>query len=303
MNLSSRDLRAIVALIDERNFTRAAERCHLSQSAFSTLIRSIEHNLGARLFDRTTRNVELTPEGRLFESSARRALTEFDALVGNFREYATRAKGRVSIAALPSMAAGWLPAVLTEFRAAHPGIELELFDVLSDQCIALVRSGRADLAIASAAPQQADLHIEELCSDRFFLVCPKDHPLAGQASVRLKDLGAHPFVHLARTSSVRQHLEAALHPHRLRTMFEVEQLPTVTALLEAGFGVTVVPALTLFHFNSPRLVVRPIRAPGITRRIYMARLRGRSPSVAAQAMYQLMRRRKPKPNRAVPSHD
>jgi LysR family transcriptional regulator, carnitine catabolism transcriptional activator len=294
MNLAARDLQAIVALIDERNFTRAAERCHLSQSAFSTLIGTIERDLGTRLFDRTTRSVELTPEGRLFEPSARRVLADLENLISDFREYANRAKGRVSVAALPSMAAGWLPGILREFRKRYPAIDLELLDLLSDQCIALVRSGRVDLAIASAGPDQKDLVTDELCSDRFHLVCPSDHPLAGaRTGVRLKDLAGYPFVHLARTSSVRQHLDAALHPVQMRRVFEVEQLATVTALVEAGLGITVVPALTLFQFRSPRLIHRPIKSPTITRRIYIVRRRGHSLSVAAATMYGLMKARKP----------
>lgn len=294
MNLSTRDLRAITALIDERNFTRAAERCHLSQSAFSTLIANIEQGLGTRLFDRTTRSVELTPEGKLFEQSARRVLADLDSVVADFRGYATRSKGRVSVAALPSMAAGWLPAILTEFRSRHPGIDFELFDVLSDQCLTLVRAGRCDLAIASAGPHERDLQTEQLCADRFYLVCERSHPLAGLARVRLRDLAGHAFVHLARTSSVRQHIEAALHPTTVRTAFEVEQLATATALVEAGLGVTVVPALTLFQFRSPRLVVRPVVSPQITRRIYLVKLKARSLSIAAQAMHDLMRARKPR---------
>lgn len=297
MNLSTRDLRAIIALVDERNFTRAAERCHLSQSAFSSLIRTIEDHLGARLFDRTTRNVEVTPEGKLFEASARRALGDLDDMVGNFRDHATRRKGRASIAALPSMAAGWLPPILADFRRQHPGIELELFDLLSDQCLALVRAGRVDIAIASAGPKESDLVTEELCSDRFHLVCPRDHPLAALASVRPKDLLAYPFVHLARTSSVRQHLDAALHPTPMRTVLEVEQLATVTAMVEAGLGITVVPALTLFHFRRPRLTVRPIKLPSLKRHIYLVRRRGHCLSIAASGLLDLMRARKPK---AVP---
>jgi LysR family carnitine catabolism transcriptional activator len=293
MNLSTRELRAILALIDELNFTRAADRCHLSQSAFSTLIGNVERQLGARLFDRTTRSVELTPEGRLFEPSARRMLSDLEGMVSNFREFATKLKGRVAIAALPSMAAGWLPAVLREYRERHPGIELELFDLLSDQCLALVRAGRADIAVASAGREERDLQTEQLCSDRFYLVCRRDHPLATKGTVRLRDLAEFPFIHLARTSSVRQHLNAALHPLQVRTAFEVEQLPTVTALVEAGLGITVVPALTLFQFRSPRLVVRPLAPPAITRRIYLVRPRGKSLSIAAQAMFELMQLRKP----------
>lgn len=293
MNLSTRDLRAIIALVDEKNFTRAAERCHLSQSAFSSMIRTIEDELGARLFDRTTRKVELTPEGALFEISARRVLADLDDMVGNFRDYATRQKGRVSIAALPSMAAGWLPQILAEFRRRHPGVELEVFDVLSDQCLAMLRGGRVDLAIASAGPQEKDLLTEALCSDRFHLVCPRNHPLASAAVIRARDLAEYPFVHLARTSSVRQHLNAALHPIQMRTLLEVEQLPTAAALVEAGLGITVVPALTLFHFRRPGLQIRPLKLPNLMRRIYLVRRRSHNLSVAAQGLHELMCRHKP----------
>ena len=295
MNVSTRDLRAVVALIDEKNFTRAAERCHLSQSAFSSLIRGVEESLGARLFARTTRSVELTAEGRLFEAPARQVLADLDDMVENFRDYATKKKGRVAVAALPSIAAGWLPGIFAEFRSRHPGVELALFDLLSDQCISLLRAGRVDIAIASAGPHERDLQTEQLCSDRFHLVCPKAHPLASRPSVRLKDLAEYPFVQLARTSSVRQHLDAALHPLQMRTVFEVEQLSTVAALVEAGLGITVVPALTLFHFvRRPALRIRPIKALKLMRRIYVVRRRSHSLSVAARGLYELMLNSKPK---------
>src|SRR5258706_562392 len=140
MNISTRQLRAFLALAEQRSFTRAAVLTHLSQPAFSALIRALEDALGQRLFDRSTRHVELTSEGREFEGSARRVLAEFDGAMAGARDYAARRRGRVSIALLPSLAAGWLPGVLAEFRAAYPGIELEVTDVLSEACIEHVRS-------------------------------------------------------------------------------------------------------------------------------------------------------------------
>jgi DNA-binding transcriptional LysR family regulator len=113
----------------------------------------------------------------------------------------------------------------------------------------------------------------------------------------VKDLAEYPFVHLARTSSVRQHLDAAMHPLQMRTLVEVEQLSTVTALIEAGLGITVVPALTLFHFDRPGLVVRPLKLPNLMRRIYLVRRRGHSLPAAASGLRELMLARRPK---AVP---
>jgi len=279
--------------MDERNFTRAAERVHLSQSAFSAVIQGVEQSLGARLFERNTRNVTLTPEGRLLEDSARRVLADFDGMVDNFRDHAQRRRGRVSIAALPSLSAGWLPGVLAEYHGLYPGIELSVLDGLSEQCLSLVRSGRADFALASAGDKDADLATEALCEDEFHLVCRKDHPLAKQADIRLRDLAAHPFVHLSRNSSVRQHLEAAFHPTAMQTVLEVEHLATVTGMVAAGLGITVVPALTLFHFERSDLAVRRLELKGLVRHILLVRRKGEALSVAAQTLHDLMMERKP----------
>ena len=209
MNISTRDLEAFLSLADLQNFTRAAARAHLSPSAFSTRIASLEAALGSRLFDRTTRSVELTQAGALFLESARRLHNDFTEVLTDFRDHANRRKGRVSIAALPSTAAAWLPHVFSQFHAENPGIELTLHDVRADACIALVRAGTVDFAIASRPAEGEDMEAHRLSEDRFCLVCSDSHPLAHQTSVKVKDLAAHRFIHLSRDSSVRQHLERA----------------------------------------------------------------------------------------------
>lgn len=294
MNLSSRDLRAVVALIEERNFTRAAERVHLSQPAFSALIHGVEQSLGARLFDRTTRNVTLTPEGRLFEVSARRVLADFDAMVSDFQDHAQRRRGRVAVAALPSIAAGWLPSVLAEFRQSYPGIELALRDALAEDCKTLLRGRQVELALTTLSELDTDLQAEALVADEFHLVCPKKHPLAKKETVAVTDLVAYPFVHLSRNTSVRQHLEAAFHPAAMQTVLEVEHLATVAGLVDAGLGITVVPELTLFHFRRPGLAIRKLRLKGLKRQLHLVRRRNEPLSAAAQGLHDLVLRRKPR---------
>jgi LysR family carnitine catabolism transcriptional activator len=293
MNVSTRQLRAFMALAAERNFTRAAAASHLSQPAFSALIRQLEESLGVRLFERSTRHVELTAEGEEFERSARRVLAEFDAALAGMRERAARERGRVSIALLPSLAADWLPQVLAGFRAEYPGIELEVADVLSEPCIERVRSGRADFALAATRAETPELRAELFCSDDFHLVCPAGHPLAKLADPRPRDLAPWPFIHLSRTSSVRQYLDAATHPQPLPSVLEVDQLATVAGMVRAGLGISVVPALTLYQFRAPDLVTRPIRWNGLTRRIYLVRRRDRGLSVAAQGLYDWVMERRP----------
>jgi len=293
MNLSSRDLKAVIALVEERNFTRAARRVHLSQPAFSALIQAVEEGLGARLFDRTTRNVVLTPEGRVFEESARRMLVDFESVVANFRDHAQKRKGRVAVAALPSLAAGWLPDVLAAFHARHPGIELALFDTLSETCLALLRNRQVDFAMASTGARSDDLEALPLCQDSFHLVCRRGHPLASQEAVRMKDLAGYPFVQMSRNTSVRQRLEAALQPNQLESVLEVEHLATVTGLVRSGIGISLVPALTLFHFHHPDITIRPLEGKGITREIFAVRRRHEQLSLAAQALWELALERRP----------
>ena len=290
-DLSTRQLRAFAALADQRNFTRAAQRCHLSQPAFSALIRTLEETVGARLFDRDTRSVQLTPEGQQFEGSARRLLDDMQGLIGDLSDRVERRKGRVSVAALPSLAAGWLPDILAEFMRTWPGIAVELHDALSDACIAHVRNHTADFALSASEARSAsaaDLRSTRLCSDRFHLVCRADHPLASVGRLLPKQLAPYPFIQMTRNSSVRQALDAALHPLRLNTLFEVEHLATVTGLIEAGVGISVVPTLTLFQFQRKSLVTRPLSARGLSRTIHLVRRREGSLSVAAQTLHDLI---------------
>ncbi|CAB3626789.1 LysR family transcriptional regulator [Achromobacter marplatensis] len=288
MNLSARQLRAFVALADERHFTRAAQRCHLTQPAFSALIRSLEDAAGLRLFDRNTRHVELTAEGRVLDASARRLLADMDLVMDDLRDHAARRRGRVALAALPSLAAGWLPGLLARFSQAHPGIVLDLRDALLDPCLDMVRSGQVDFAVASRRPDMTDLDSEFLHADRYFLVCRADHPLAAQSQVRLRDIVRYPVIQLARGSSVRKHLDEALGADAPLPVFEVEHLATVTGLVRAGLGVSVVPAMTLFHFRSDDLRVVPLAGRALTRPLYLVQRKGRSLSVAAQALYELL---------------
>src|SRR5690606_17352568 len=137
-----------------------AERCHQTQPAFSALIRSLEDAAGVRLFDRTTRRVELTPEGRLFNASALRLLNDLEAVMGEIQDHVAVRKGRVAVAALPSLAAGWLPEVYAQFHDQFPGVELQLHDALLEPCLDMVRRGVVDIAVAAKGLDMGGLQAE-----------------------------------------------------------------------------------------------------------------------------------------------
>ena len=282
INLSSRDLEAFLALAQAQHFTRAAERCHLSQSAFSQKIARIEHAAGVALFERSTRHVALTPEGEVFAEEVRRIQQDLQHALAHLHALATRRVGKVAVAALPSVAAMWMPQVIARYRAAHPNIRIELFDALAGGGLALLREGRVDLAI-TAGGDLREFDTVELKRERFHVVCPRTHALARKRGVALSQLQSEEVVHLARGSSVRQHLEAAGVSAGTGAL-EVEHLATVAALVSQGLGVSVVPELTLFHFERAGLASVPVRDSQLRRPILLARRKGKALSSAARAM-------------------
>jgi LysR family transcriptional regulator, carnitine catabolism transcriptional activator len=291
-NISTRLLHAFVALAELKHFTRAAERCHTSQSALSVMIKKLEGIVGARLFERDTRNVTLTPEGELFAQAAAALIDEIESAFDDMTEYVALRRGRVAIAALPSLAANGLPGVIAEYKRLYPGVKVSLHDALSDQCLSLLRQGKADLALTAPGPDFLEFEAHTLCSDPFYVVCPQDHPLAKKRVLHVADLVGHEVIHLAKSSSVRQHVEILLREVQvIHSGFEVEHLATVAGLVKQGLGISVVPELTLFQFRQLDLVAIPLHSEGLVRPILIVRRKDQSLSVAAQAMLALIEKR------------
>ena len=288
MDISTRHLKAFLLLAEKRNFTRAAEAAHLSQPAFSMLIRSLEQNLGVRLFDRGTRRVDLTVEGHAFAASAARLLAEFDKALAEMQDFTALRTGRVAIAALPSIAAWRLPPVIARFRTAFPQLEFVLHDVTADDCLDLLRRGEVDFALTAASPS-AEFDIEPAWPDSFFLVCPRGHPLAHRSQVRIADLPGYAFVQQDRYSSIRQQIDAATFPLRLKTAMEVSNMATAAGLVASGVGIAIVPAVAMFHFQHMDVVQIPMSDAAFGRHICIVRQRGRQDSIAAAACLDMLK--------------
>lgn len=290
MNISTRHLKAFLSLAREKNFTRAAAASHLSQPAFSVLIQGLEESLGVRLFDRATRRVELTVEGQVFEQSAERLLAEFDTTISELSDLASLRRGRVTIAALPSLCAQQLPTVIAAFRQQHPGIELTLHDVTSDNCLDLLRRGGCDFAL-TAIVSATEFDIEPVLSEGFYLACPVGHPLSKPRSRKLsvQDLLPYDFVQQDRYSSVRQQLEAVIYPQHLKTTMEVTNMATAAGLVQAGVGLAIIPDVARFNFERPGLVCLPLPHALPARQISLVRQKGRGDSAAAAAFAGLLK--------------
>ena len=285
MNLSGRLIDAFLALEETRRFAVAARRCNVSASAFSQMIGRLEEQVGARLFDRDTRNVALTPEGQAFSAGAHRIADEIRATLSDLKDRAALDTGRVAVAAPPSLGADWLPRLLAGFQRTHPGVALRLLDVVSDRCLALVAAGEVDFGLNAQRGNDLEFDSSLLFNERFFVVCPRTDPLAARAALRFADLKGRPFVQTVRTGSVWQQTQPWLEKAQVHdTGLEVTQFGTLAGLVERGFGVSLVPQLALPLCRRPGLGAVLLDERVALRPIYLIRRRGRALSAAARAL-------------------
>ncbi|MER6328925.1 LysR family transcriptional regulator [Streptomyces sp. NPDC001034] len=190
-----RQLEYFVAVAEERNFTRAAERVHISQSGVSAQIRQLERELGADLFDRSARTVTLTVAGEAALEHARAALAAAGAVGQAVGEVTDLIRGRLTVGMVVGCTVAPLFDALAAFHRAHPGVEISLVEDDSDRLAEGVRAGTVDLALVGAAAIAPEgLDALTLVSERLVAAVPPGHPLAGLPRVRLSDLLAHPIV-------------------------------------------------------------------------------------------------------------
>ncbi len=286
MHLSSRLIDAFLALTEARRFSVAAQRCHVSAPAFSQMISRLETIVGARLFDRDTRNVSLTPEGQLFLVGARRITNEMRASLSELQDYASLKSGRVSVAAPPSLCSSFLPKLLAAFQEDHPNIQVRLHDVVSNRCLSLVSSGDVDFGLNAQPGSELEFINTHLFDDSFYFICREDHPLASRSFIRMSDLKGQSFIHTTREGSVWQQMQTLLVSAKVTDSgFEVSQFGTLAGLIEAGFGISIVPANALSLCLRSGLVAKQIRSIRAQRPIYAVCRRGRNLSMAALSLW------------------
>lgn len=290
-NLSTRDLRAFLALSQTCNFGQAALQLHLTQSALSALIARLEAQVGTRLFERTTRSVTLTAAGRAFSEHVVDILQQTQNAVQTVRDITTLQHGKVSVAALPSLTASLLPEVFAAFRARHPKVGLAITEALASDAFEQVRQGKVDFALTAAHPRQEDLAYEAITQDHFLLLCAPDHPLAGESSpIALQDSLQWPHVSMPVAASVRQYIDRALDQQGIRfsPAFEVHHIATIGALVAQGLGVTALPETAIELIAHRQLHTRPLAAPGIQRPLWLVHRKYPGLSHAAETMRQMI---------------
>lgn len=292
MKVTIRQIESFLGVAEAGNFSRASRRLGIAQPALSQAVKDLEAELGVRLFDRTTRRVELTEAGREFWSSAGKALEDLQLAVGRTRDLAERRRGRIRVAAPPLLAAVVLPYAIAAFRARHPGITVELVDVGTEQIVEAVISGRADCGLGTFPPGEDGIERVTLMRDTLMLFCGYQSPFYSATTVRWRELGGHPLITLTRDSGIRLLVEVGFETVQLpmKPAYEVTHITTALALAEAGLGISVLPTYALVAARHHKVAGKLLVEPGIAREVVLIHASGRSVSPAVSAFSTVLRR-------------
>lgn len=290
MNFDLSDLRAFVAVADTTSFSAASEALHLSQPALSRRVHKLEDALGFRLFERTTRKVELNAMGRSFLPKARHVLSELEGALMGMADLSERIHGLVSIACVPSTVGSLLARSVKLFHQRYPRIRVRLLDQPAPDILLSVARCEADFGISYLGTQEPDLEFETLLTEPFVLACRPDHPLARRRRVSWSDLADQECVALAPGSGNRMLIDQAIAAMSVtpRWICEASHVPALLSLVEAGVGIGVVPRFGLQGARDAALVGVPLGNPEVTRSIGVIRRRGQALSPAAQAFRDLL---------------
>ena len=286
MNVSLQQLKVFVAVARERSFTRAAREFDLTQSAVSRCVRELEDAVELKLFDRTTRQVELTNAGASLERRIGRLLDEIELTLLEERAAFDGHTGVVVFASNPVLSSSWVPQALAQCASVYPELVVSVRDQPQGGVLASVEHGEVDFGVVCVAEPIANplLHAQVLFTTPLHAVIPSSHPLAQHDRIAWRALRQWPLITLNADTGVRAALEPVLAANELkrRPLQEFAHVAAVTRMVEMGLGVGVLPVDPYWPAPGASLVSRPL-VPETTLTTVLVHRRNRSlrPNAAA----------------------
>jgi LysR family transcriptional regulator, transcription activator of glutamate synthase operon len=273
-----RQLRYLVALAEERNFTRAAAREHIAQPALSQQIRRLEDGLGLPLVERTTRQVTITHAGRLLVARGRRILAEVEAAEAELLGVKGLEAGRVTVGTMHTMGPVDVSLALAIFHERHPAIELTVREASSEELAEMLRNDELDLAFLSVTErvESHELGLDQLVSEELMVLLPVGHRLAGRRGLRLVELEREEFISYREGARLRELLVSAGRAAGFepRIKLESNESERIRRLVARGMGVAILPRSDAVAPGAEVAVVT-LTDPPLSRDITLAWRQGR----------------------------
>lgn len=271
-----RQIRAFLYVARTGNFTRAAERAHMTQAGLSILVREVERQIGARLFDRTTRAVQLTEAGRRFAVVAESVMQQLDDATTEVDAIGKRARQQLRIAATPLVSSHLLPQLLARFRDAHEGVRIQLIDSSLQGVQDMVESGAVDIGLGFFFKVASGLVRRHVADFPLMRVSPAAAPPAAIGRASWASLRNATLITLPPDNPIQRTIDAHLHKLGIHgdDQMAVSFLSTQISMVEAGFGTAVMPTFAVAACRRHHVQIDVLATPQVKLGFYRVSRRG-----------------------------
>ncbi|MBE9095292.1 LysR family transcriptional regulator [Tychonema sp. LEGE 07203] len=285
-----RHLRYFIAVAEELNFTRAAERLHIAQPPLSQQIQHLEAELGFQLFRRTKRTVQLTAAGQVFFEESQKILLQVDRAIQLGRQTSRGELGQLTVGFVSSASHNVVPPILQAFRTRYWAVKLELHELTTNEQLQRLRCGRIDLGFVRPPVEEDGINSEIVFREPLMVALPETHPLTDRPFVELRELSGEPFISFGRSQApglydaiVSLCQQAGFSPIAGQ---EAIQMQTIISLVAAEMGVAIVPA-SMQNFQRRGVVYKSL--PESTCEVAIALIWRNPPAAAVQRFLEVAR--------------
>lgn len=263
MDVTVRQLRAFVAVLEASSFSEAARTMHLSQAALSGLIKELESRVGVRLLDRSTRRVSPSVIGEAFEPMARRVLSNLNEALEGLTNLKELRRGLVRLAAPETLSCTLLPELIAAYGSKHPGVDVRFDDVPIQQVIAGLQNGSTDIGFGPAGVITDDsVKVHLMCADPLWVALRPDDPLSACETVSWKQLRDRPLINFMPNIAVNV-LSSVPPRHHPKEMVPVHRVNTALAMLRVRQGAVICPSMAAALARGFGLMFLPLTQPAV----------------------------------------
>ena len=272
-----KQLQYFIAVSEHMNFSKAAERLHISQPSLSNAIKKLEHEIGTPLLDRNTRNLQLTEAGEVLFERAKVIVKNMEVLKIEMDEVVVHGTSEITIGVMESIK-HWLPKVIANYKKDYPQMMIHLVDILGSKRVKKsLKSYKTHLIITNQLMDDPELEVKTLYEERLVAVLPLHHPLAKKVTLSISDISAEPFIISTEGFQTRRDILNTFEQagKSIDIQFEIERFETAVSLVRENLGITILPENYLQGPTAKTIVKKEIEGANLCRNVYLVYLKNR----------------------------
>ncbi|KPN96217.1 LysR family transcriptional regulator [Lysinibacillus sp. ZYM-1] len=281
-----KQLQYFIAVSEHMNFSKAAERLHISQPSLSNAIKKLEHEIGSPLLDRNTRNLQLTEAGEVLFERAKVIVKNMEVLKIEMDEVVVHGTSEITIGVMESIK-HWLPKVIANYKKDYPQMIIHLVDILGSKRVKKsLKSYKTHLIITNQLMDDPELVVETLYEERLVAVLPLHHPLAKKETLTISDISEEPFIISTEGFQTRRDILNTFEQagKNIDIQFEIERFETAVSLVRENLGVTILPENYLQGPTAKTIVKKEIEGANLYRNVYLVYLKNRHLPLAVRQL-------------------